>query len=388
MRTGHAAPGARPLAALPKELRPVWRIPTGPGFSSPVVAGGKLVYLDEQNGREVAHLLEAATGQELWRVDYAPSVSDEWGSGPRSTPILQDDRVYVQSRRGEFRCLTLAEGRIVWGASFEQDFGVKFHGASGREGTASRRGNSGSGVIDGDRIVLPVGGTNGASLVCFNRHDGRVLWKTGGDEAAYSSLMIATLAGVRQGVAFTADALCGADLQTGRMLWRRPLHTAAKRHVATPVIRGDTVMVNSHTFGLICLRISPAPGGLTASEAWWNKAQKINLSTLVLVGDHLYGQGADRDYVCVEAGTGRLKWSQPGFGQSRRDNASTIALGHQLLILTEDGTLVLAEANPAQYTERGRLQVCGTTWSFPAYSDGKLFVRDPRQLLCVELAPQ
>ena len=99
----------------------------------------------------------------------------------------------------------------------------------------------------------------------------------------------------------------------------------------------------------------------------------------------LYNQGANRDYVCFDARTGQLKWSQPGFGQGRKDYSSTIVAGKNLLVLTEDGTLLLLAANPAKYTELGRAQVCGNTWSFPAYADGKFYVRDGRQLACCDL---
>ena len=141
-----------------------------------------------------------------------------------------------------------------------------------------RRGNNGCGIIDGDHIILPVGSTNGASLVCFDKFKGKVLWKSGSDEAAYSSAIIATLAGVRQLVALTADALLGADLQNGQILWCVPLKTDAKRHAGSPVPVGDTVLVNSQTIGLVATKISKDSGGFNASEAWANKNLKINLA--------------------------------------------------------------------------------------------------------------
>jgi outer membrane protein assembly factor BamB len=105
----------------------------------------------------------------------------------------------------------------------------------------------------------------------------------------------------------------------------------------------------------------------------------------VIVDGHLYCQGANKDYVCVDAKTGQTKWTQPGFGLGRKDYASTIAVGNNLLVLTEDGTLLLLAANPEKYTELGRVQVCGNTWSFPAYAAGKLYVRDGRSLQCFDL---
>jgi outer membrane protein assembly factor BamB len=385
-RTGYVSPGAPAPSALPAELKPVWKFKIGPGHSSPVVAEGKLVYLDEQDRQEVIHVVEAGSGRELWRQPFSASFGDEWGSGPRSTPFIDGDRVYAQSCRGEFVCFHLADGKPLWRTSFERDFGVHFLGSQANSGTATRRGNNGSGVIDGDRLVLPVGNTSGASLVCFNKLDGTILWKSGSDEAAYSSFMVATLAGVKQVVALTADALLGAKIEDGTLLWRVPLKTAAKRHAATPVIMGNRVVANSHTFGMVCLEISGDSGGLTARPAWKNEVLKINLATPVLVRGQLYCQGPNRDYVCVDAATGRIRWTQAGFGNGKRDYSSTMVLGDKLLVLTEDGQLILLKANPDRYEELGRLQVCGNTWSFPAYVDGKIYVRDGRQLVCLDLS--
>lgn len=384
-RDGHATGEAAPKK-LPTELKPVWKISVGGGFSAPVISGALVVYLDEHDGKEIAHARKALDGTEVWHTEYTESFGDEWGTGPRATPIIDGDRVYVQGCNGEFRALQLKDGKEIWKASYEKDFGVKFLGSKAREGTASRRGNNGSGVITGDRIVLPVGNTDGASLACFAKISGKVLWKTGTDEAAYSSFLEATLAGQKQVVALTADALLGADPGNGKILWRVPLKTNAKRHAASPVLLGsDMVTVNSHSFGLLCYKITRDSGGWQATEAWANKDLKINLATPVLEGGHLYCQGAKKDYVCVDATTGKLNWSQPGFGSGQKDYASTISVGGKLLVLTEDGTLVLIAPNPAKYTELGRIQICGNTWSHPAYSDGKLYVRDGRSLQCLDL---
>ena len=248
-----------------------------------------------------------------------------------------------------------------------------FQGSKANDGTASRRGNIGCGVIDGGQIILPVGSTQGASLVSFDKLTGKVLWKSGDDEAAYSSFMVATLAGVRQIVAFTADALMSVEPANGKILWRVPLRTNAKRHAATPVIFDDNVIVNSHTIGLVCFKITNENGGQKAAEAWANDDLKINLATPVLAGHNLYCQGAHKDYVCVDALTGKEMWSQEGFGENV---SSTIGIGKNLLVTTDRGDLVMIAADPAKYTELGRVQICGKTWSHPAYADGKLYVRE------------
>src|SRR5205807_2138770 len=173
-------------------------------------------------------------------------------------------------------------------------------------GTATRRGNNGSGVVEGDAVVVPVGSTDGATLVSFDKRTGKVLWKSGDDEAAYSSPIIATLAGVKQIVYLSADSLAGYDPKNGKILWRVPLKTDAKRHACSPVISGDTVTVNSHTFGTICFKIAKDGDNFKAAQAWANRDLKTNLGTAVAVADCLYNQGANRDYVCFDAKTGRI----------------------------------------------------------------------------------
>ncbi len=387
LRNGQAGPDVLAIPSLPRDLHPEWRLPIGGGFSSPIVSGGKLVFLDEREGQEWAHLIDASVGKEIWKVAYAPVFQDEWGAGPRSTPIIDGDRLYVQACNGEFRCLQLADGKTIWKTSFEGDFGVKFLGSKAKEGTASRRGNNGSGVIYRDRIVLPVGNTDGASLVCFDKLTGKVLWKSQSDEAAYSSFMAARLAGTEQIVAFTADALLAVLPDTGRLLWRVPLKTDAKRHAGSPVIFGDNVVVNSQTIGLICEHITQESGVFKATEAWSDKSLKINLATPVEVEGNLYCQGVNKDYLCINGGTGKVLWSETGFGRGdKKDYSSTILIDHNLLILTYEGQLVLAAADPSKYKELGRLQVCGNTWSHPAYAQGRLFIRDGRELLCLKFS--
>src|SRR5437773_239893 len=138
-RTGYPASDAPALTSLPRELTALWKIAVGGGFSSPVVSKDKLVYLDENGQKEAAHLIDATTGKEIWNVPFADRFEDEWGAGPRSTPLIDGDRVYVLSCNGELRCFNLSDGKTIWGASFEKDFGVKFLGSKANEGTASRR---------------------------------------------------------------------------------------------------------------------------------------------------------------------------------------------------------------------------------------------------------
>lgn len=381
-RDGHVGVDEKLFDKVPAEMTPVWKISVGGGHSSPVVAGEKLIYVDGDGTQEVAHCLDAKTGKEIWKQPFATQYEDEWGAGTRSTPLIDGSRVYATACNGELRCFDLNSGKVVWGASFEKDFGIKFLGSKANEGTASRRGNNGSPVVDGNLIFVPVGAEE-ASVVAFDKETGKVVWKGGDDEAAYSSFMVADLAGVRQLIAFTADSLMSFRREDGKILWRIPIVTQAKRHTCTPVIVGDNIVVNTFTFGMASYLVSKKGDEVTATEAWRNKDTKINLATPVLVGGFLYSHGPSKNFVCVDASNGKVKWTQSGFGV---EVSHTTAFGDRLVATTDSGQMIVIKANPDRYEELGRAQISGKTWSYPAWANGKLYIRDNRDLACYAIA--
>ncbi|MFO1461755.1 MAG: PQQ-binding-like beta-propeller repeat protein [Verrucomicrobiota bacterium] len=379
-RDGHT-PESFP-ATLSSGTTPLWRIPVGHGYASPVVSSNTVVYLDEAGGREVAHAADAATGMLRWTTPLGPVFSDEFESGPRSTPLIDGDRVYVQTALGELQCLALADGTRRWGTNFT-GYGMQWvHDRASNIGAASRRGNTGSPVVDGDRLLVQVGSTNGAAFVAFDKQSGRELWKSQDDLTSFSSPVVGTLGGRRQMVAVTCEGLLALDPADGALLWRIPFKTGANRNVLTPILSDDTVYYSSHTTGLRATRVRSEGAAVHAEDAWLNRDAKINLSTPVAVGSHLFGLGSTRDFICVDRNSGKILWSQPGFGAS----AATLAASNdRLMILTDLGELVLVAANPDRYEELGRIQVCGKTFSHPAYAGGVLYVRDPQQLAAYRL---
>lgn len=380
-RDGHAL---EPFpSALPTAPTPLWKHSLRHGYASPVVVSNGVVVMDEADGEETVLLLNPATGATLWVASIGPVFTDEFEPGPRCTPVVDGDRVYVQSALGEFRCLDLADGSVRWRFHFG-DYGMRWvTDRASNIGAASRRGNTGSPVIDGDRILVQVGSTNAASIVAFDKRSGRELWKSQNDLTCFSSPVVGKLAGRPHFVTATCEGLLALDPADGTLLWRVPFKTGANRNVLTPVLTEDTVVFASHTTGLRATRIRATDTGVTADETWLNREVRINLSTPVVVGEHVYGLGARKDFICVHRDSGALAWSQPGFG----DVTSTLASGNRLLLLTDFGELCLLVADPAKYQELGRFQACGKTYSHPAYADGVLYVRDPRELKAYRLAP-
>ncbi len=387
-RTGHVPKGEIVPDKLPVEPSVDWRTKVGDGLASPVVAGGKVFYLDNQAGKETVHAAEADSGKPIWSVTLDEAFKDSQSTpGPRCTPLIDGGRVYAQSCRGELQCLDASDGKRLWRVNYVTNFGAVFIGEKGQAAGAARHGYNGSPLIDGDRLITLAGGTNGAGVVCLDKASGKVIWKSQNDGAAYAPPILASVAGRRQAIAFTVDGLIGLDPKDGDLLWRVPLKTTFGRHVTTPVVSDDTVMVSSHEFGLIGVHVATSGNGLAARTIWTNKEAAINFASPGVAGEYLYGLGPDRNLVCVNAGTGKLAWSQEGLFPSPagKAHAGFVIMGRNVLVLTDSGQLVLFGTNPEQYREMGRAQIAGANWCNPAYANGRLYLRDGKELLCIGL---
>jgi outer membrane protein assembly factor BamB len=388
-RTGHVPAGEPIPTTLPAEPKVVWRAPVGDGFASPVVAGGRVFHLDNKDATEIARAADAATGKELWSAPLFSSHQDGFGIGPRCTPVADGDRVFFQSAKGELQCLDAATGKVIWRTNFVTDLGAVYIGETGTAAGASRHGATGSPIVDGPRLIAQVGSAQGASIVAFDKATGKVLWKSQNDQTAYAAPILATVAGVRQFISFTTEALIGLDPEKGTLLWRVPLATRLGRHVTTPVVWKDLVVVASHQLGLVATRIARDGEKLSATEAWVDKKMTINFSSPVVGGDHLYGLGPAKNIVCIDLATGKLAWEKTGLIQTEggRAEAAFLVMGGNILSLTDAGELIFFAADPREYREVARTQACGRTWCNPAYVAGRLHLRDARELLCLQLVP-
>lgn len=387
-RTGHAGAGAKLIEKLPAEPKVLWRLKAGEGLASPVVAGGKAFLFENQGGKETLRCVNADDGKELWSTPIDDVFKDSQGpAGPRCTPVVDGDRVYVQSCRGELQCLAVADGKKIWGANFVKDFAAVFIGEKGTAQAAARHGNNGSPAIDGDFLYAQVGSTNGAGVVCFDKKTGKVIWKSQNDVAGYGAPVVAPVAGVKQVVSFTADGVIGLQPKDGELIWRVPVKTTFSRHATTPVVHNDFVVVSSHQVGLMGIRLSKSG----AKQEWVSKPAAMNFASPVAVGEYLYGVGPTKNVECVEIATGKILWSKDGWVTSSADKAYAgfIVLDKNILTLTDSGTLILFAADPKEPRELGRMQVCGANWCNPAYVDGKLFLRDGNrqggEWMCISL---
>lgn len=387
-QSGHVPTKAWTPTKLPASAEPEWKIKLGDGLGSPVVADGKVFYLDHEDGREVVHAVRVRNGKESWKTDLDEVFKDGQSKpGPRSTPVVHDGLVYVQSCRGQFKCLKASNGKEVWSTHFVKDFKASFIGERGKAQGSSRHGNCGSPVIHGDNLYVAVGGADGAGIVCFNRKTGEEIWRSQSDVAGYGPVLYTTLAGKEQIIHFTINGVMGLDPTDGKLLWKEPESTTFGRHVITPIIYNDMIVISTHSTGIKGIKIKPEGDGFKAELIWTNKKSAINISSPVSLGKYLYGVGPKKNFICVDIETGEEQWSKTGLikGADRSAYAGLMVMEDRILTLTDGGMVVLFKADPKEYTELGRAQACGSNWCNPAYSDGQLYLRDGRSLYRLNL---
>ncbi len=387
---GPAGDGAVPAGSLlptslPEAPKVIWKGPVGEGFAAPIVAGGKVVYLDLQNGQETVHALTLDQAKPLWSAPLDSAHKDGFGTGPRCAPVSDGKLVFAQSCKGQLTCFALDSGKVVWSTNYVKDFKAVYIGEKGDSKGGSRHGYSASPALDGDHLYALVSGPS-AGVVCFAKATGKVVWKSQDDQAAYAPPLVATIAGVKQVVCFTVAGALGLAAADGALLWRVPLTTNYGRHVMAPIVSGDLVIVGSHEVGLVATRLSAVGGKISAQQAWSIKALGPNFSSPVRVGEHLYGL-VGKQAVCVALKDGSAAWRQDGCVSTSPDKAfaAFIAAGTNVLMFNDGGELILFAADPTGYRESSRVQICGKSWCHPAYVDGRIVVRDAKQLVCVEI---
>lgn len=356
--------------------RVLWKKDVGQGFSGPVVAQGRLILFHRIGNREVVESLDAKTGARQWEYGYPTAYRDDFGfdEGPRAVPVVADGIVYTFGAEGQLHAISLDSGKRLWSEDTMRTFGV----AKGFFGAA------GSPLIEGGKVIANVGG-RGAGIVAFEAKTGKVLWKATDDASSYSSPVGVTIGNRRLAVFLTRAGLIGLDPATGQVQFQKPwrARTAASVNAATPVVIGDLIFVSAeYGPGAGVLRVD----GSTLTPLWASDEALTNhYATSVHRDGFLYGfhgrQEFGPSFRAVELRTGKVMWSQDRFAAG-----SVLLAGNRLLIMRENGELILADASPEAFRPRARAQVLpATVRAFPALSDGLLYVRNERTLVCLDL---
>lgn len=350
----------------------LWKKNLGAGFSGISVADGRVFTMFAEGDDEFVVCLDEESGDEIWRLRTG-GMFEEWqgGDGPRSQPTVDGERVYVLGAEGTLYALKAENGATIWSVDLVDGLGGRF----------PRFGFSTSPLVEGDFLYLEAATRNGTFLA-LRRDDGKVAWASQSDVASYSSPIAVDLAGARQVVYFSGDALVGLSPADGSLYWRYPWKTSYDLNIATPIlVPPDQVFISSgYDHGAALLRIQAGSGGFSVTRVWESRRMKNHFGTSVLVGDYLYGFD-NAILKCIEARTGKEQWKHRGYGKG----ALMYADGH-LLLMSDNGRLALAKATPDGFEEKAGARVLdGRSWTMPTLANGRVFVRDMRKIVCLDL---
>ena len=421
----------------PRSGPPVaWSVDSvGEGYSTVAVAGGRIYTMGDLDGIEHVMCLSVDDGQMLWSV--APDgaarrltkrLASEWrrldlnrngqlepgewelqlpeaaryfagrpggrnrplsktdlriflggfrtdvGDGPRGTPTLDGDRLYVEGGLGDVSCLDARTGRTTWHVSLVDDLG----------GTVPVRGYSESLLVVGRTLIVTPGGDRG-TIAALDKTTGKVLWRSRGltAPAQHASPVTARIAGVPQVVQFARGGVCGVRLRDGQLLWRFGRTSNDFANCATPVVYGSLVFSSTaYGTGGALVRIVGGDGRQRAQEVYFERRMANHHGGVIKYRDHLYGFG-NGGLICMEFRTGKIAW------RARSVTKGSLVVADGLVFLVgEHHRVALAEATPTRYRERGRFSLPDLgrpSWSYPVVSGGRLYIRNLQRLTAFDV---
>jgi outer membrane protein assembly factor BamB len=346
----------------------VWKAAVGTGFSSVSISNGRAYTMGNTEGQDTIWCLDAATGKEVWKHTYAARLDPQYyEGGPGATPTVDRDRVYTISKWGDVFCLDAANGKIVWQRDLRQD-GFQ----------TNRWGFAGSPLILGDLVLL----NTGIAGTALNRNTGKIVWLNGTTPAGYASPTLCRDGDRAKVLIFGAKALYALEPDNGLELWQYPFETGYQVNDTDPLIHRGKIFITSYNKG--CALLDPADG----KAVYANKNLNTHLSPGIVFGDYLYAFNGEAktktDFRCLHVPSGELKWTRkdPAFG-------SMIGVENRLLVLSEKGDLILAEATPEDFKPVASAKILtGTCWSPPSLANGFLYARNAKgDLVCLDLRP-
>ena len=351
----------------------LWRVPLGSGYSGMAVVDGRIFTMFGEGGKEYAAAFDSTDGRQLWRFEMDREMRNNQGNGPRATPTVDGEMVFVLGARSKLFALDAGSGEARWGVDLVEEFGAK----------VPEWGTSTSPLVEGEQLIVDVAGRKGFGVVAFDKTTGEVAWHNGTHRPAYSSPIAVTLGGERQIVLFTAEGVRGVAAVDGAKLWLAPWTTDWDVNAATPVFvpRSGIFISSGYDTGAALIQVTRDDGGFEVGQVWRNRVMKNHFNSSVLVGAFLYGFDMGT-LKCLDALTGEEKWrARGGFSKG-----SLLYADGLLFVMGGSGNLGLVEATPEGFRSLSRVAVFDSkTWTMPSLSEGVLFLRDFEEMVALRV---
>lgn len=386
-----------------KGLTVLWRTPIHAGFAGPAVAAGRVFVTDFEataglKGTERALCLDEKSGKILWtrawEVNYGKI---SYPVGPRATPTVDVDRVYIVGAIGTLICLSTRTGDVIWQKDYAKDYGMQM----------PTWGITSAPLVDRDRLIAIVGGQPDAKVMAFDKMTGKEIWRAlpSDSEQGYCQPVIFEVGGIRQLIIWHPSAVVSLDPLTGKVYWQQPFRINMGMTLATPVLSGTHLLVSSFYNGSMLLDIT----GEAAQVLWKGKSDsEINtdglhavINTPVIDGDYIYGICSYGQFRCLDLKTGERVWETMEVTKEKARWASGLIVrqGDRYFINNDRGELIIAKLSPKGYQEISRTQLIKPTtnsgnrrelgavnWSHPAYADRCVFARNDEEIVSMSLA--
>lgn len=389
---------------LPKDkagaIPRVWTVEIGDGYAGPAVANGRVFVTDRltaRNGRKQTERVlcfDAETGDPIWSHEYDALYTVSYPAGPRSTPVIDEGRVFTVGAQGHMFCLNEKTGEVIWKKNLVEEFGTDL----------PIWGMVASPLVDGKQLITLVGGSDGALIISFDKATGEELWRSLTDKAVgYAPPVIFEFGGKRQLIAWHPTAVSSLDPKDGSVIWEIPYRVRAGLSIATPRQVGNRLFVASFYNGPRMIEV--AEDGLSAKLVWSGKSNSESeketdgvhpiMCTPFFDGKNIYSVCSYGHLRCLDASTGQRLWSTlDATGKGRWWNGFLIRHENRFFIHNEQGELIIANLTPKGYEEISRAQLIKPTrpvqrrmtiWSHPAFAMKSVFARNDGELIRVSL---
>ena len=381
-RDGHA-PTFQVPETWPESLSREWRREVGSGYSSPVVADGRVCLHAREGDDEKVFCLGLEDGEVLWLDTYSAPYSKnsyalDHGKGPNATPVLAEGRLHTLGMSGILSTYDVARGELLW----------RFDASERVSSEKLFCGTSASPLLVDGLLVVQLGDdVGGGGVFAFDPATGDQRWLWDGAGPGYASPIVAEIGGVRQVVTLTQRSIVGLDLSSGALLWEIDFDDEWNENIVTPLVVGDMLIVAGVRRGTWARKVAQVEGRWTVGEAWTQADLPQYMSSPVLAEGTLYGLSSRRkgQLFALDVASGEIHWQ--GEGRRGRNAAVVASGGEHLAVLTTEGALVFLDRSTEALRTVARYEVAeGGTWAHPALLDDRVVVRDAEALTVWRLA--